>query len=156
MDGKRIITVFPAPAPRGQPDDFASRPPIIYVYIACDDNWRVDSAVLPKHTRKVYRAMLDTGASGTSIDDQVADKLGIIPTDERAKLTGFNKVEEAKVANIQIIIPTHNIVLAERATLPKLQSIGQQFHVVLGRTFLRHCRFTVDGPDNSYSLCWVG
>ncbi len=154
MGEERVIPVYLGAARAGKPAEFANRPPVTNVYIACDDHWTANSGALPKHERIPYRALLDTGSEGTFIDAQVAQEIGIVAT-ERAMVHGFDGEKEVAAASIQIVFPVPNIVFAERAAITSLQSAGQIFGVILGRNFLKHCRFSVDGPSRYYSLCWI-
>ena len=154
MSDVRVIPVFLGPERAGQPRDFASRSPVTLVHVACDADWTVNSSVPPNHDGKPYRALIDTGAEGTFIDAQIAQEIGIVAT-KRAIVHGFDGSKEVPGADVQIVFPTPNIVFAERAAITSLQSAGQTFHVILGRSFLRHCRFSIDGPSEHYSLCWI-
>ena len=154
MSDERVIPVFLGPARARQPSNFTARAPVTHVYVACDADWTVDSGVLPKHNGTAYRALLDTGSESTSIDAQVAQEIGVVDT-VRARVHGLDGSKEVDAANVQIVFPALNIVFSERAVFTLLQSSGQTFHVILGRSFLRHCRFSVNGPSEDYSLCWI-
>jgi predicted aspartyl protease len=140
-------------ARQGTSSGFVGHPPVAAVHIGCDRSWTQSTSTLPEHNSKAYLALIDTGAEATVIDQAVAREIGA-PGVGSAKVHTMGKdpiVVEG--ADIQVVLPRVNVVFAERAAILHLES--QQFHLILGRSFLRHCRLVVDGPSSSYELLWV-
>lgn len=139
----------------GRPKDSASCPPIIDVFIACDTDPTTETTYWPDHNGVQYAALLDTGADLTAIDEQLAREIGITPY-RQSVLHGLDvSNKEVGVARVHIILPVQDVVFSDDAYFTSLRATGHSFDIILGRTFLRHCRFSVDGPRNEYSLTWV-
>jgi predicted aspartyl protease len=154
MGEEYVITVLNGPPREGQLTDFAAISPVISVWVACDADWTPESPILPKHNAVRYMALLDTGSEGIAVDARIAKDIGVAAT-ERAIVHGLNESKEVDAANVQIVLCGHNIVISGRVAITSLGGAGHTFGVVLGRSFLRHCRFSVNGPLEEYSLCWV-
>ncbi len=59
--------------------------------------------------------------------------------------------------HVTLIFPAANVHFeVPQAAVIDLRAQGQMFDVLLGRCFLRYCRLTVDGPNSSYDLEWLG
>ena len=155
MSDERVIPVFLGLARAGQDADFAGTPPIVHVYVAADTKWQSSKGTLPTHNGIAYRALLDTGAEATIIDPDVAQQVDA-PIRGEAIIHGFNQTHRANAADIQIVFPKINVVFSSRAAITSVRQVGQTFDLILGRSFLQHCRFEVDGPARAYKLCWVG
>jgi hypothetical protein len=151
-DGRDIPVFLGAPR-RGQPDDFAYKPPIVHVHVASDQAWNIDSGRGPEHNGVTYSALLDTGADSTVIDPEVARHLPNA-VKHRALLSGFGDASAVEGVDVQIFFPAANIVFPERAAISSLKSSGATFDLVLGRTFLRNCCFKCDGLRGLYTLRW--
>jgi hypothetical protein len=94
---------------------------------------------------KGVRALIDTGAGGDCIDDELARSLGLPMTDE-GEISGIGGRQHAFIYTARIFVPQLNRLLFQPFTGVKLQE-GQQWHrVILGRTFLRPFSMRYDGP----------
>lgn len=155
MNNKRAIAVSIGKPRNGQPTDFAACPPIVNVYIGCDDTWSPDSEELPQHNGVTYLAMIDTGAEDTVIDSEVAQEIGA-KNIHTGVIHGFEGTKQVGGVDVQIIFPIANIAFAGRAGITSFRSAGQTFDLILGRSFLSHCEFFVDGPNDRYRLNWIG
>ncbi len=129
-------------------------PPVICINVASDKNWSIGGKSLPSHNGKIYQALIDTGSEGTAISPELSKDINATPTTE-ATLHGFNKKQKVDGTQIQIIIPKLKIVFACQAVISDLNNAGHNFSIVLGRSFLEHCKLELDGPKSQYRLWWV-
>jgi predicted aspartyl protease len=140
----------------GAVNDFAGRPPVTAVHVACDAHWSTSKKDLPNHNGEKYLALIDTGAEATAIDAVVAARIGAKPV-HNAIVHGMNAAGvAAKGTDVQIIFPSCNLVFAARAVIRDFRAAGQTWDLILGRSFLKNCRLTVDGPNELYQLEWIG
>jgi predicted aspartyl protease len=135
---------------------FVRRPPLILVHLAADPAWNPGIGVWPTHNGKSYFALLDTGADFCAIDAAAASEIG-------AELKGNGSVRSfgeatryASNALTQVLLPSAGQVYEARFSVMDFRGAQQPWDVILGRNFLRHCRFVVDGPAGRYTLEWVG
>jgi hypothetical protein len=139
----------------GAVDDFAGCPPVASVHIAADSHWDTSKGSLPEHNGKIYLALIDTGAESTFIDAAVAAEIDAKPT-RYAKVHGIGEPSAAQGTDIQVIFPGSNLVFKESAAIQDFRGSGNAWGLVLGRSFLQHCRFLLDGPNATYQLHWIG
>lgn len=102
---------------------------------------------LPKP--KTGWVLIDTGASGTCIDDDAAKELGL-PVIDVARLTSAtHKDQECNVYPVQINIPT--VVLnCPRAMGAALAAQG--LIALIGRDILQQCNLFYNGPVGQFTL----
>lgn len=107
-----------------------------------------DKPDLPK---KGVRALIDTGAGGDCIDDNLARSLSLPITDE-GEISGVGGKHRAYVYTARLYVPSMGLLLFQPFTGVKLIE-GEQWHqVLLGRSFLRNYRLTYDGPTGEVSI----
>lgn len=94
---------------------------------------------------KGVRALIDTGAGGDCIDDELARSLGLPITDE-GEISGINGKQHAFIYTARLFVPQLNRLLFQPFTGVKLQEGAQWHRVILGRTFLRPFSMRYDGP----------
>jgi len=95
-------------------------------------------------------ALIDTGATGTCIDDAVAQKLGL-PVIDVAKMTSAtHKDQECKVYPVQIAIPPALILNSPRTIGAALAPQG--LLVLIGRDVLRNCTLFYNGPTGQFTI----
>lgn len=100
---------------------------------------------------KGVRAIIDTGAGGDCIDDDLARSLGLPVTDE-GEISGVGGRHHAYIYTARIWVPHLDRLLFQPFTGVKLKQ-GEQWHqVILGRGFLRHFRLTYDGSTGAVEL----
>ena len=151
----------PLPIMRGTPiagavASFINCPPVTHLYLAADPDWTPESARSPKHNGRIYLALIDTGSDAVAIRPEVALAIG-------AKLTG-NGVSHGiggshsgvERASVQVIFPAANVIFHSDAAVVPLAGDARSFDLILGRTFLKHCRLYIDGPNAAYRLEWIG
>ncbi len=154
MEKLRRIPVLLGKARPSAVGDFADRPPIVKVNIACEHGWTRASGRLPKHIHRSFFALIDTGAEGTVIDVVTAHQIGA-ELMHKATIHVINESSSARGADIQVLLPKAGIVFECRAVVADLRSAGNTWGLILGRPFLSHCRLLVDGPKMRYQLHWV-
>lgn len=107
-----------------------------------------DKPDLPK---KGVRALIDTGAGGDCIGDNLARSLSLPITDE-GEISGVGGKHRAYVYTARLYVPSMGLLLFQPFTGVKLIE-GEQWHqVLLGRSFLRNYRLTYDGPTGEVSI----
>lgn len=98
-------------------------------------------------------ANVDTGATGTAIDLQLVEKLGVPFTNFTRHRTASGPAF-APLCYVDIMVPTHPIpwsVNHHPCSIFKDLNAGG-FHVLLGLDILRSFTFRLDGPDMRFSL----
>lgn len=95
-------------------------------------------------------ALIDTGASSTCINQNIADALNLIAFDTQKILTAGGPSEQL-LYDVGVVLPISqpNIISVQA---PCADLSGQPFHVLLGRDVLSMCTMFYNGPDNSFSL----
>lgn len=105
----------------------------------------------PDLAGKKIKALIDTGAGGDCIDDELAKSLSLPITDE-GEISGVGGRHHAYIYTARLYIPSLGQLLFQPFTGVKLQQ-GDQWHgVILGRSFLRRYRLVYDGRDGSVVL----
>ncbi|MXW14140.1 MAG: hypothetical protein F4120_11040 [Rhodothermaceae bacterium] len=82
--------------------------PIIDVQIGYDPNFDINKihiSGLPKLGQKKYRALIDTGATGSSIDKDLANSMGLHIVDKGSMIVGSG-VQEFDRYLAQIYVPS--------------------------------------------------
>ncbi len=96
-------------------------------------------------------ALIDTGASGTCVDEQIAAQLKLPVIDVVKAASATEEEAERNVYPIQIEVTGLPITInAPRAMGAPLQVQG--FHVLIGRDLLQHCVLVYNGLVGSFSL----
>lgn len=105
----------------------------------------------PDLPKKKIKALIDTGAGGDCIDDDLARSLGL-PIMDEGEISGVGGRHWAYIYTARIYIPSLDRLLFQPFTGVKLQQ-GDQWHgVILGRSFLRQYRLAYNGADGTVSI----
>lgn len=112
---------------------------------------RAASGKPPDLAEKGIKALIDTGAGGDCIDDDLAVRLGIPITDEGV-ISGVGGRQHAFIYTARVYVPKLDRLLFQRFTGVKLADGGQWHRLILGRTFLRQYRLTYDGTSGAVEL----
>lgn len=105
----------------------------------------------PDLSLKGVRALIDTGAGGECIDDQLARSLGLPITDE-GEISGVGGKHSAVVYTARVWIPGLDRLIFQPFTGVKLTE-GEQWHrLILGRSFLRHYTLTYSGGTGQVEI----
>jgi Aspartyl protease len=154
--GRPITVLFSEPL-GGVAPSFATCPPVIYVRLAADPHWNPKPGSTPKYDRNaIYRAMIDTGTDDVAIRPAVALAIGAHLMGNGVGHGVGGSISGIKCASVQILMPTINVIFhAPKAAVMDLAGDARSFDLILGRSFLRHCRLCLDGPNEAYSLEWL-
>ena len=99
---------------------------------------------VPDLPEKRVRALIDTGAGGDCIDDELAHQLRL-PIHDEGEISGVGGRHRAFVYTARIYIAPLGRLLFQPFTGVRLAE-GEQWHrVILGRSFLRRYTLTYDG-----------
>lgn len=105
----------------------------------------------PDLPAKQIRALIDTGAGGDCIDDELARHLNLPVTDE-GEISGVGGRHRAFIYTARIYIPRLDKLLFQPFTGVKLRE-GEQWHrVILGRSFLRGYQLAYDGVSGMVEI----
>lgn len=105
----------------------------------------------PDLPMKNVKALIDTGAGGDCIDDDLARSLGLQISDE-GEISGVGGRHRAFIYTARLYIPSAGKLLFQQFTGVKLQQGDQWQRIILGRLFLRQYRMTYNGADGSVVL----
>ena len=104
---------------------------------------------------KDLKAIVDTGAQDCLIKKSVAAKLGLKPVDKLEELNPVGGILESDYFKAGIITDTANYTDESKYAILEVGTIETEdfpADMILGGTFLRHCRFTFDGPGRTFEL----
>ncbi len=105
----------------------------------------------PDLSEKRIKALIDTGAGGDCIDDELARQLSLPVTDE-GEISGVGGRHHAFIYTARVYVPSLDRLLFQPFTGVKLLE-GRQWHrVILGRTFLRQYRLAYDGASGQVEI----
>lgn len=134
------------------PDQLAAIGPSLVIQIGFDPNYDGKNPgavpVIPSDPRV---ALIDTGASHSSIDEKLAKQLAL-PIIDKKPVSGVHGSQEVEICSAQIYLPQFALTHYGLFTLVKLQEGGQQHVALLGRTFLRGFVFVYDGIEGYVRL----
>lgn len=106
---------------------------------------------MPDLPAKDVLALIDTGAGGDCIDDELARSLGLV-VHEEGFISGVGGRHRAAIYMARIYVPGLNRFLFQSFTGVKLREGGQWHRIILGRTFLRPYRMTYDGSTGAVEI----
>jgi hypothetical protein len=112
---------------------------------------RAPAGEKPDLDGKKIKALIDTGAGGDCIDDDLARELGLPITDE-GEISGVGGRHPALIYTARLYVPSLDRLLFQPFTGVKLQEGDQWHRVILGRPFLRRYRLVYDGKDGTVTL----
>ncbi len=140
------MAVFPNRVP-----DLRSVGPTIEVIIVPPqpilEQLRREGKTIP--SKKVL-ALIDTGASGSCINDKIASELGLISRDVATVNTPSGSCQQSVYDLGFSMIGLSNSILPIRALGANLEA--QPYHALIGRDILSVCTLIYNGWDNSYQL----
>jgi hypothetical protein len=93
---------------------------------------------------KKVHALIDTGAGGECIDDELARSLDL-PISEEGWISGVGGRHRALIYTARVYVPSLDRLLFQRFAGVRLSEGGQSHRVILGRAFLRRYRLAYDG-----------
>lgn len=112
---------------------------------------RASAGSRPDLPEKKVKALIDTGAGGDCIDDELAKRLNL-PIHDEGEISGVGGRHRAFIYTARIYIPALDRLLFQPFTGVRLQE-GEQWHrVILGRSFLRGYRMIYEGVTGRVEL----
>jgi hypothetical protein len=136
--------------------------PVVNAVVTVSDGRRqaLEAAQQPIPTQQIVRALIDTGASHTSIDPTVLAALGLTPTGTIEIVTpstgtGTHTADTYDV-DFKIYASAEDIPLATsnlRVSACEL-FLKQGIHALIGRDILSRCVFIYTGSTNSFTVCF--
>ena len=125
--------------------------PTIQVQIGFDPNYRQGSGIPPNLPNQLHWGLVDTGASQSSVDSDLALTLGL-PVIDQERHSGANGRFMVNIHAAQIHIPSLNCTIGGRFAGVHLAAGGQRHRSLIGRTFLKRCTLTYEGLTGRVSL----
>lgn len=127
--------------------------PTLLVDIGFDPTYDVAAMppMVPKSAIQGVWALVDTGATESCLDDQLALGLGL-PLVDRRPLGGISGRKEANMYLAQVHVPPLNFTIYGMFAGVDLVAGGQRHQALIGRTFLRHFTMTYSGPTGDVTL----
>ena len=120
------------------------------VNIGFDKSWTPNPKAPPKSTRDGIPALIDTGASQSFIDVDLARELKLLLFDE-GEVIGVHGPGPASYYTAQVHFPALKFtVRGQFAALPIRENYG--YDLLIGRTFLRHFRMEYDGVTGAVTV----
>lgn len=105
----------------------------------------------PDLAGKKIKALIDTGAGGDCIDDDLAQRLNL-PVMDEGEISGVGGRHHAFIYTARLYIPQLDKLLFQPFTGVKLHE-GEQWHrVILGRSFLRGYRLIYEGVTGQVEI----
>ena len=118
--------------------------PTILVDIGFDPNYKPAPNAKPIPGVSGVQALVDTGATESCIDSQLAAQLNL-PIVDRRKVSGAHGAQEVNVHLAQVHVPALSFTIYGAFAGVHLAAGGQQHRALIGRTFLQHVMMTYDG-----------
>lgn len=125
--------------------------PTVGVRIGFDETFDPKKSVRPDLPDALYPALVDTGASESCIDTDLASVLRL-PIVDRGDVSGVGGAIKVNIYAAQIIVPPLNLNIYGRFAGVSLQAGGQRHQALLGRTFLQRTIMEYDGTTGSVIL----
>ena len=125
--------------------------PTLKVDIGFDPTYTPDSGRLAKVSVTGVDALLDTGASESCIDTDLATQLNL-PVVGHQTLRGAHGAKKVKVHLAHIVVPSLEIVIHGKFAGVDLIAGGQRHHALIGRTFLQRLTMVYDGATGKVTL----
>jgi hypothetical protein len=108
-------------------------------------------AAPPNLPVKKVHALIDTGAGGECIDDELA-RSPDLPISEEGWISGVGGRHRAVIYVARVYVPSLDRLLFQRFAGVRLSEGGQSHQVILGRAFLRRYRLAYDGSTGQVEI----
>lgn len=125
--------------------------PTLMVEIGFDPDFRPGAGIRPELPRQQYPALVDTGATESCIDSELAATLRL-PIVDRQGMAGIQGKGEANMHLAQIHVPALGYTDYGKFAGVHLTAGGQPHSALIGRTFLRHFTMAYDGGTGKVTL----
>ena len=133
-------------------DLLVSLGPTLLVNIGFDPGYRRltgGPAPLPGLTQ--LEALIDTGATECCIDSLIAAQLKL-PIVDRRQIGGVSGAQVVNMHLAQVFVPSLQFTILGQFAGVHLQAGGQMHKALLGRTFLKVCSMSYDGPSGKVQV----
>ena len=118
--------------------------PILGVRVGFDRAFEPSQSASPNLPEELLPALVDTGAFQSCIDSDLAGNLQL-PIVDQQSVSGAGGEFKTNIFLAQMYIPDLRITLYGRFAEVHLNSGGQPYSALLGRTFLQHFTMTYEG-----------
>jgi len=132
-------------------DSLVTWGPTLTVDIGFDPTFTASSTGTPVPGKTGLAALVDTGATESCIDSQLAAQLNL-PVIDKRMTAGAHGAKEVNVHLAQIHIPSFGKTIIGAFAGVDLRAGGQFHSALIGRTFLRHVRMTYDGKTGKVEI----
>ena len=126
--------------------------PTIDVQIGHDPGFEDFTNEKPRIPPDLYPALVDTGASGNSVDTQLAAQLRLPVYEYNVLISGSVGEHTTNIYLAQIYIPGLNRTISGRFTGVNLAGGGQFQRAIIGRSFLQDFVLHYDGRTGEVTL----
>ena len=133
------------------PADLQQYGPTLTVMVGFDPEFVNGIKGRPDLPGDSVHALVDTGASESCIDTDLATQLNLPVVDTRS-ISGVGGKFEAPVYMAQVYIPTLDSTIYGRFTGVHLRAGGQPHSVLVGRLFLMHHTMIYNGSSGAVML----
>ena len=132
-------------------DALALYGPTLFVQIGFDPASRPSDGPNPNLPPDKHPALVDTGATESCIDSELALILNL-PIVDRQKVAGVHGADTVNVHLAQIHVPSLDFTVYGRFAGVHLRAGGQPHFALIGRTFLRNFTMTYEGRTGNVIL----
>lgn len=134
-----------------QPEQLVTIGPTLKVQLGFDRNYHGGVGAPPKLPSQEYLALVDTGATASCIDSQVALNLGL-PVIDQESVAGVHGSLKVNVQLAQIHIPSLGFTQIGEFSGVHLHAGGQPHSALLGRTLLQFMKMIYDGTTGAVTI----
>lgn len=133
-------------------DGLETHGPTLFVDIGFDVQYESNNRQgAPSLAATQLWALVDTGATESCIDDDLAIKLNL-PVVDRRHVAGVGGLKEVNMYLAHIHVPTLAFTVYGAFAGVDLIAGGQRHYALIGRTFLRRFKMVYDGPTGNVTL----
>ena len=125
--------------------------PTLDVQIGFDPEFRPSELARPNIPEVRLPALVDTGATESCIDSDLARVLQL-PVVDRQAIAGVHGASETNVCLAQIHVPDLGFTMYGRFASVHLAAGGLPHSALLGRTFLQHFTMTYEGQRGTVTI----
>jgi predicted aspartyl protease len=125
--------------------------PTLFVDIGFDPQYDPAAPISPKLAATQLWALVDTGATESCIDSDLAVKLAL-PVVDRREVSGIGGIKEVNMYLAHIHV--HSLAFTVYGSFAGVDLIagGQSHYALIGRSFLRHFHMVYEGQTGTVTL----
>ena len=135
----------------GQPDMLARVGATLDVRIGLDLSYDPNGVNPPDLGVRLFSALIDTGASESGIDAELADDLRL-PVVDRQTIAGVHGAAALNLHIAQLHVPDLGYAMRGEFIGVHLTRAGLPYFAIIGRDILRHLSMAYDGTTGSVTL----